>query len=192
MPVTDHLLRPLRLAALAVGLCVLILVVRGGSPWTLIQYFDDINAMHVGIAAVKDPHSAALKVHATTGDSKVWVTFLPPAGMVDTDRGLAWQVLGASGHGSIAVTDAIARATAKPIHELRHAGPTYSSFVIYDAAAPGSAIGLLDELIAGGTLILRWPQAGGGDGIARFDLRGSAAAIAQVWALAKTAASNAP
>lgn len=175
-----------RPVAVALALLAAATAARAESPWTLISFFDDINAATVGIAAVQNDEAFGLNVHGASHETRIWATFLLPTDAsvaIDGSRDLTWQIAGGPRFSLDAVTREIAGRSGNRPQELHHAGPNYVSFVIRDAGAPLAAASALRGLIEGGRLRMRYPLAGGGEAQTDFSLDGAGAAITRLMVL---------
>lgn len=164
--------------------------------WSLTRFYDDINAITVKIAAIGNERGAWLKVHATTAEDKVWITFLPPA---DDPAGLApnqplrWQLGDGRQFSRETVTRTLARQSAEQAADLRHAGPGYSSFVIAESGTIGDPAAPLSALRDGpGPLRLSYALENAPRQEAVFTLRGAEAAIGEIMALFSETSTSAP
>jgi hypothetical protein len=158
---------------------------RADDTWTLASFHDPVNDAQVRIAAVRNADGYGFKVYAPSHETHIWATFLlPPDGpeVFAAEPDLGWQVQGAAPDSAAAVTAAIAAGTGEDPGGLLHRGPRYIALVIAEAARADAAAPLRD-LMAGGTLRVRYAAQDAGPRETAFTLTGADTAIAEVLAL---------
>lgn len=191
-----RLAQMIRRATIVLAMLSLPPAASGEQTWTLTRFDDDINAIRVKIAAIGNERGAWFKVHATTEEDRIWVTFLLPA---DDPAGLApnqplrWTLGDGQRFSREAVTASLARQSGAPAADLRHAGPGYSTFAIAERNTIGDPAAPLSALRNGqGPLRLSYVLENATRQEAVFTLTGAEAAIGEVIRLFDATAASAP
>ncbi|MBK1619341.1 hypothetical protein CKO42_13010 [Lamprobacter modestohalophilus] len=153
-------------------------------PWTLSDFYDDLNDIRVRIAAVQNAQGDQLKIHAASNESRVWVTFLPSAKApaLDSTASLSWWC-GDEGqrHSRETLTQLLAERSGERPSSLYHAGAYYVSFVLEHRDGLDAPTGPIAALQAcESSLSLAYLDADGGLAETAFELAGAQAAIAEV------------